>query len=73
MVHPADDFGSHIARRATSLLTVVLFPFPGNPKISDSGISIFLKHYVFGLEVAMDDIAGVDVFQGQYDTADNEF
>ena len=61
MIHSADHFWRHISRCSTRLLSIVVFSFSGNPKIGEPGIAIFLKYNIFGFQVAMDDILGMDI------------
>ena len=63
VIHPANDLRSHIARRSTGLLGVVLLLPAGHPEISDPEIPALLEDQILRLEVAMDDAPGVGVLQ----------
>ena len=67
MIHPADDFRSHIAWRSTGLLGVVLLLLAGYSEISDPEVPAFFEDQVLRLEVAMDDAFGVGVFKSKHD------
>ena len=45
----------------------------GDPKISESGIAVFLKNYVFRFEVLVYNFHLVDVFEGNQDAGGYEF
>ena len=42
-------------------------------KVSESGIAIFLKDDILRFQVLMDDLHGMDVFQGDNDAGCDEF
>ena len=72
MVHPADDFRSHVAGSSTRFVGVVIPELPSHPKICDVNVAVFLKHNVFGFEVTMDDIVGMNILEGLNNAGNNE-
>lgn len=72
MVHPTNNLRCHIPRRPTSLLRIILFPLPRNPKIRNPRIPILLEHNILRLQIPMDDITRMDVLQSQHYAANDE-
>lgn len=61
-----EDFRSHIDGSAAGLIASVagfVGFLAGNAEVSDSHIAALFKHDIFGLEVLVDDLIGVDVLQ----------
>ena len=57
MVHPADDFGCHVAWSSTGFFRVAVLVKTGHPEVSDTQVSIVLEDEVLGLQIAVDDVS----------------
>ena len=73
MIHPTDNFRSHISRSTTCLFRISFFPLPSNPKISDPEIPIFLKHQILRFKIPMNSPLAMYILESQYDTPSNKF
>lgn len=59
-------FGGEIVRRTAERPRNVGHLL-GKPEISNFNVSVAIKEEIFGLEIAIDDVLGVEVFQGKCD------
>jgi len=72
VILPAHYLRSHIARCSRSILSILRSPDPCNTKICDSDISLIIDHQVFWLDVPVDDLLLVAVFQAWHQTSHEE-
>ncbi len=72
MVHPANNLWGHVSRCPTGFLCVVLFSLSSDSEVSNSSITIFLKHNILGFQVPVNNVAGVNILQGQDNAADHK-
>lgn len=73
MVLPAHDLGSHITRRARSLLRVVWTPLPRDSKVCNPQIAVLLEDEVLRLDVSVYYVIAMDELKSQYDASRKEF
>lgn len=72
MISLTDDLRCHISRSSTCILCVVWLDLPRNPQICDSQVATIIKHQVFWLEITMDNLAGMHVFEAEHDASQKE-
>lgn len=72
MIHPANDFRSHITRRTTGFLWVIFLFLPSYPEISNPEVPIFFKHQIFRFEISMYNPFWVDKLKSIDDTSHYE-
>lgn len=72
MVLPAHDFRCHISRSAAGVCAVVWLHHSCNPQISYSNVPFIIKHQVFRLDVAVDDVVEMQEFKTDEDAGNKE-
>ena len=66
---PLDNFRSHVIHSASNFLLRLIFLSErdgglfGHSKVNQLAVSIFIEQDVFGFEVSVDDVMGVEVFE----------
>lgn len=69
MVLPAHDFRSHVARRTTSISTVIRLHYSCDSQIRDSQESLIIKHQILRLDIPMDDVIEMQELQSNDHTS----
>ena len=72
MILPTHDLRGHVARCARCILRVILSPEPGYPEVCDAEVAVTLNHEVFGLDVPVDDVLVVNVFEASHEARHEE-
>lgn len=65
VILPAKDLRRHVPWRSTCIRTIIIPERPSNPKISQPCKPLTIQHYIFRLDVAMDDSLRMQVTQPQ--------
>jgi len=66
------DFGGHISRRTRGVLRVVLSPDSGDAKVCDSHITIDVNNEVLRLDVPVNNILIVEIFEARDEASHKE-
>ena len=66
-----NNFGSKVFRRATKGPGTVVYDF-GEPEIGQAEVSAGVEEEVLGLEIAVDDVEGVEILEGEDDGGEVE-
>lgn len=65
VILPAKDLRRHVSRRPTCVSIIISTKGPSNPKISQPRKPLTIEHYIFRLDIAMDDALRMQVLQSQ--------
>lgn len=72
VVLAAHNFGGHVAGRARGVLTVFGAQYFGNAHVGYAEVAIVLHDYVFGLDVSMNHVLVVHVFEAEKHAGNHE-
>lgn len=69
----ADDLGCHVPWSPTRILMVVISHDPRHSQIRYAQVPLRVQHEVLGFEIAVDDLALVQILQPDYDVRNEKF
>ena len=72
MILPTHNFRSHVTWSTRCVLSILWPPYSSNTEISYSQISFGVYHKVFRLDISMDDLFLMTVFQSCHQTCNKE-
>lgn len=73
MILVTEDFRRHVPRSARGVFRVLCSPVFGDPEVGKVKIALIVEDKVFGLEVTVDDVLAMHVFQGKHYASSEEF
>ena len=65
MIHLTNNFGRHIARRATRILLIILLDLPTDPQVRESYIPPLINDKILRFQIPMHNLMFMQIFQGK--------
>lgn len=73
MILTRENFWSHVARRSTSFTAIIFLQNLRNAHICNSEVALLIQNQILWLNVPMDNILFMHVFQSEYEARDQKF
>lgn len=73
MLLPIHDFRSHVARRSTCIIGVILPKLPRYSQICDPQISLRVQYQIFRFDIPVDDLILMHVIESNEDIGNKKF
>lgn len=72
MIHTTHDLRSHVSRSSRGVCCVIRGDVAGDTQVSYADISIRVEDKIFGFDVPVDDVVGVEVIKANKDAGDEK-